>query len=238
MTGPERFYDDNYIGRNQHKPGRRDWFHRSILDRLFNPFENSRTEIALKMLESYAPLDRLLDVGCRDGGFLRSARQRELCTDLAGVDISEAAISAVRERGIDGRVVNLNRQPLPFQDDSFDAVTALAVVEHVFDPHHVIKEIARVIQEEGILIIAVPNVASFSNRVRILTGRLPVTSLDSGWDGGHLHYFTKRALDDLLEAHGFEVRNRQSSGGGSWFRNRWVSLLAGELVYLAEKRVS
>jgi hypothetical protein len=85
------------------------------------------------------------------------------------------------------------------------------------------------------LIIDVPNVPSFSNRVRVLFGHLPVASRDPGWDGGYLHYFTKRSLDKFLTGQGFSISTRNATGGHTTIRNWWISLLAGELIYSCNK---
>jgi len=51
---------------------------------------------------------------------------------------------------------------LPFSDSFFDAVTCIAVLEHVFNPPNVLNEIHRVLKPNGFLIMQVPNVACFS----------------------------------------------------------------------------
>jgi SAM-dependent methyltransferase len=142
----------------------------------------------------------------------------------------------VQAKGFQGKVVDLNQDPLPFPDEHFDGITFLAVLEHVFDPYTVIREIHRVLRPGGELVLAVPNVASLTNRARILLGRIPVTSTDDGWDGGHLHYFTKHDLDWFLRSEGFEVLTRKTSGGHPELREWWISLLAGELIYICRRR--
>jgi SAM-dependent methyltransferase len=147
------------------------------------------------------------------------------------VDFVAEGVDAARAKGFDARVVDLNADPLPFPEAHFDGVVHLAVLEHVFDPFAVIREVRRVLRPGGEFVIAVPNVASLTNRLRILFGRIPVTSSDAGWDGGHLHYFTKHALDHFLADEGFEVIERRTTGGHAALREWWISLLAGELVY-------
>jgi len=206
----------------------RDPLHRYLLDPIFDPFANSRAEVALSLL---AGGERLLDLGCWTGAFLARVERAQRYRRLVGVDIVAAGVDAACARGFDARVVDLNADPLPFPDAHFDGVVHLAVLEHLFDPFAVIREIHRVLRPGGELVIAVPNVASLTNRLRILFGRIPVTSSDAGWDGGHLHYFSKHALDRFLVNEGFEVVERRTTGGRAALREWWISLLAGELVY-------
>jgi methionine biosynthesis protein MetW len=233
---PRSFYDNLWSAKRQadYRPAvRRDWFHRFLLDPLFDPTANPRHEVALSLLHGGR---RLLDVGCWNGYLLERIREAGLYKDLYGVDIVPEGIETVRAKGFQAQVVDLNRDPLPFPDEYFDGVTMLAVLEHIFDPYAVIREVQRVLCPGGEMVIDVPNVASLTNRIRILFGRLPVTSNDAGWDGGHLHYFTKHALDRFLQSEGFDILARKTTGGRPRLREWWISLLAGELVYLCRRR--
>jgi methionine biosynthesis protein MetW len=235
MLNPKNFYKNLWKGKQSGEITplqNRDWFHRIFLDRFFNPLENPRHDVALHLLK---PGVRLLDIGCWDGRLLEAIRRAGLFGELYGVDLPFEAVEKVKSKGFNAQVVDLNGEPLPFLDEYFDTVILLAVLEHVFDPYAVIREIHRVLRPGGMLIIDVPNVASFTNRIRILSGRLPVTSTDPGWDGGHLHYFTKYALDQFLLSEGFQINVRKSTGGRLYLREWWISLLAGELIYSCTK---
>jgi len=235
MLNPKNFYKNLWIGKQSGQITslqNRDWFHRFFLDRVFNPLDNQRHEVTLQLLK---PGTRLLDIGCWDGRFLELIRQAGLFRELYGVDMLMEAVEKVKLKGFRAQVVDLNYETLPFPRDYFDAVTLLAVLEHVFDPFAVIHEIHRVLRPGGMLIVDIPNVASFTNRTRILFGRLPVTSGDPGWDGGHLHYFTKYSLDRFLLSEGFQIIARKSTGGRPFLREWWLSLLAGELIYSCSK---
>lgn len=235
MLTPKKFYEGLWKGKQEGKITplqHRDWFHRYFLDFIFNPRENSRHAVALRLLK---PGERLLDIGCWDGQFLDQIEESGLFQKLYGIDMLPEAIAKIRSKGYEGEVVDLNTETFPFPDNYFDTVTFLAVLEHVFDPYGAIREIRRILRPNGILIVDVPNVGSFSNRMRILLGRIPVTSGDPGWDGGHLHYFTKYALDQFLQAEGFEITARKASGGRPRLREWWLSLLAGEMIYSCKK---
>jgi SAM-dependent methyltransferase len=235
MRGPKQFYNNLWTAKRQidYRPAvRRDCFHRIVLDPIFNPTANPRHGMALSLLHGG---QRLLDIGCWDGYLLERIYEAGLYAELYGVDIVPEGIEIVRAKGFQAQVVDLNEEPLPFTDEYFDGVTMLAVLEHIFDPYAVIREVHRVLRPGGEMVIDVPNVASFTNRIRILFGRLPITSLDTGWDGGHLHYFTKHALDRFLRSEGFDVLVRKTTGGHPHLREWWIALLAGELIYLCQR---
>jgi methionine biosynthesis protein MetW len=233
---PKSFYRNLWFAKREadYQPAvQRDWFHRFVLDPIFDPMANPRYQVACSLLRGG---NRLLDVGCWNGDLLARICEAGLYTESHGVDIVEEGVQATIARGFQAQIVDLNRSPLPFPDGYFDGVTALAVLEHIFDPYAVVREIHRVLRQDGELVVQVPNVASFSNRARILRGHLPVTSTDAGWDGGHLHYFTKRALDRFFHQEGFDVLARRTSGGRVRLREWRISLLGGDLIYLCQRR--
>ena len=186
---PKHFYDDLWLSKNDDSSSRkisRDWFHRYLLDPVFDPHSNTRQEVALSLLSGG---DRLLDIGCWDGSLLEKVQSMGIYEELFGVDIVSDGVEKARAKGLNASTVDLNTSLLPFDDLFFTGITFLAVLEHIFDPYLAIKRYIEYYSLEVELIIAVPNVASFTNRLRILFGRLPVTSPDPGWDGRSLPPF-------------------------------------------------
>jgi methionine biosynthesis protein MetW len=182
-----------------------------------------RQDTALRVVR---PGGRLLDVGCGRGAVasLLSARFDE----VHGVDADDAALAKAAERGVAVAQVDLDREPLPYEDGSFDAVVSLDVIEHVLDPAVFVRELARVLRPGGRLYLATPNVR-FAGYLRtlILKGRFPLTSGDPrGWQGGHIHFFTNRDLEELLRESGFQDVVHHGSASASSQRTLRYRVLA------------
>lgn len=78
------------------------------------------------------------------------------------------------------------------------------VFEHPFDPFHCFEELYRTLTYEGAVYVNVPLVTNVQNRMRLILGYLPETSVKYGrwfedrvWDGNHIHYFSKDSLHKL-----------------------------------------
>lgn len=93
----------------------------------------------------------ILDIGCGTGINLRSLEQYGAVT---GVDNSECALAFCGKRG-HINVLNADADNLPFQNSTFDLITALDLLEHV-DDNQVLNEFRRILKPDGYLMITVP----------------------------------------------------------------------------------
>ena len=91
---------------------------------------------------------RLLDAGCGTGA--HSVAFAERGWDVVGLDISEDLLALARERGVE--VVTSDMSALPFPDESFDAVVSMWTHTDVGDFAEVVRELARVLRREGVLV--------------------------------------------------------------------------------------
>ena len=70
--------------------------------------------------------------------------------------------------GLAADVANLNSEPLPYPDSSFDLVTCTEVIEHLEDYRAALREMARVLRPGGVLVVTTPNVLNLRSRLRYL----------------------------------------------------------------------
>lgn len=185
--------------------------------------DNLREDEALRTL---AGGKRFLDIGCGAGmlGKALSGRYDE----VYGVDIAEDAVHIARQNGVLASRADLNHEPLPFESNFFDSVTALSVLQYVYDSEHAISEIYRVLVPSGELLLSVPNMRSLGKLYRLfVSGRFPQTAkaYNVGCDGGAIHYFCSKDVLDILGKGGFTVIFRK----GIFCRPRLVDKLPDSL---------
>ena len=166
-----------------------------------------RVEYCAKYIKSNLKLignNTLLDVGCGRGTL---AHFLNLNLELYGIDISEAAIVEANKIYKQAKQTDLDKEALPYENNFFDCVVALDVLEHVYDPQNVINEIHRVLKNKGKLVLSTPNIL-YEKYLKDLvhSRRFPKTSCDQfPYDGGHLHFFTYRDIFQLLAKPGFKT---------------------------------
>ena len=95
---------------------------------------------------------RILDVGCGTGANLLMLSNYG---DAEGVDLSEDALAFCRERGLDKVRLGAGEE-LPYEDGTFDLVTAFDVVEHMDDDLAGLREMRRVLRPGGRVLLFVP----------------------------------------------------------------------------------
>jgi SAM-dependent methyltransferase len=202
------------------------------------PASPSQTDWALFwMLGCRAKRSVCLDIGCAHLYLLRPALP--LFERCVGVDItSHPAWLDFPE--IQTHIVDVDRGPLPFIDQSFDVITMLMTLEHVFNPFHAVREIWRVAKPDAQVIIGVPNIAGIRHRLGLLFGRFPVTSArysfeEDAWDGYHLHNFTQASLAWLLRREGFEPIRWASHGRLQILKRLSPALFGDDLMVLCRK---
>ena len=178
----------------------------------------------------------VLDIGGGDGLLLRMLAEGGL-TRLSLADVSPVAVETARSAGFEAEVADVTRG-LPYPDASFGTVSALDVLEHLYDPLAALREMARVGRE---LVIVVPNFHHWRARAQMLVG---ITPFQSRPERGHVHWFNPSALRALLRDAGLVVETElyQATGrlgllGGPLARIR-PGLFAGSIAVRARTATS
>lgn len=161
---------------------------------------------------------KILDVGIGSG--VVPLVFRKMGYDVFGIDtwkehskwgIKEDIIERLTNNGIHLKYCNIEKEPLPFEDNKFDTVLFLDVIEHLHSsPQQVLKEIKRVLKLNGYIILLTPNLATLKNRICVSLGRSNHVELEywynSGPFFGHVREYTPNEIKKMLIWEGFEVK--------------------------------
>ncbi|MFB6197346.1 MAG: class I SAM-dependent methyltransferase, partial [Halobacteriaceae archaeon] len=117
--------------------------------------------------------DRILDVRCGGGAFTEQLADACEAAEVYGFELYETKLARARDRGIDATSLDLNNAAFPFEADSIDAICAVDILEHLFDPDHFLEEVRRTLAPDGLFVLATPNLGSWHNRLALLLGYQP-----------------------------------------------------------------
>ena len=156
----------------------------------------------LNLILNVKTTGRILDIGCASGTLLWLAKQRGF--DVRGVEVSRRAAEFARNiLGMD--VVCGQLENGHFPDGEFDVVTMIHVLEHLPNPRQVIRGIFRVLKEDGVLLVVVPNFAGWSSEKE-----------RDQWKWlqpqNHYSHFTPQTIARLVEGEGFVSKITSEEG--------------------------
>jgi SAM-dependent methyltransferase len=133
-------------------------------------------KVIVSMLRPHArPDGKLLDLACWDGEATRYYGDRLGIRDLHGLDFFDDQIAKARGNGVEVAKCDLEQEPFPFADGTFDVVVANQIFEHLKQIYRPLGEVHRILKPGGLLLFSVPNLASLHCRLQLLLGRQPST---------------------------------------------------------------
>jgi len=150
----------------------------------------------LKLIESYMPTGKLLDVGAAAGHFMETALERGW--DAYGVELSPFGIEYAKNELKIKNIYKMGLLEQKFDGDFFDAITMWDVIEHLKNPLDIVKEAYRILKPGGMIFVYVPNFDSVE--VAVCKEKCDTIVADA-----HLIYFTTATIKELLQKADFNV---------------------------------
>ena len=139
---------------------------------------------------------KVLDVGCGDGMLMKSLYKIKNC-DVTGLDVSKIALNRLEKfKSPKFRTYLLDiEQDWYVEENGFDVVVALDVIEHLFNPRAFLERMNKTTNKH--IIISYANTVYLKNRLDILFGKVPTNHPFR--NGQHLHYWSFNGFIDLIE---------------------------------------
>jgi SAM-dependent methyltransferase len=174
-----------------------------------------RLAFDIDYVERYTqPGDRILECGAVP--LLLTAALSGAGRDLYSVDVDPSRFgSAVAAGGLRVERVDIEREPLPFDDASFDLALFNELFEHLrVNPIFTLSEVRRVLRPHGVLFVSTPNLRSLAGLLNFVRGRAyscagdvfeEYQKLDTLGHMGHVREYTTREVVDFLERLGFRT---------------------------------
>ncbi len=155
----------------------------------------------------------VLDVGCGRAALGRSIE--DMGFRVTGIEFNDTAIETARGRI--GEVIGADILDHSHVDEilagrKFDFLVMADVLEHLSDPLATLKFYRRFLAENGVVVISVPNVAVWDNRLRMLFGAFNYAETGL-MDRTHLRFFTFATAGTLVKEGGYGIVDTDFSPG-------------------------
>lgn len=174
-----------------YSPGLKEWTRvETYIDKKIDLFKNYLTKV-----EAVKEKGKILDIGCGIGLFLKIAREKGW--DTYGVDVSCKDIEYAK-RNYNLNVFKGTIEDANYPNDFFDVITMWDFIEHITDPLSCLKEVRRILKNDGMLFILTGNIESKEAREKGVY-----------WPflGGstHLVFYSPQTIRKILDIVGLKV---------------------------------
>ncbi len=149
----------------------------------YSTFDINRWKIMLKYFRG----GRLIDLGCFDSYLCQLAKERFPNSKIWGIDFADKVIDFMSKQFPEIKFIVGDVFNLPFEDETFNYVTAGELLEHLESPHFFIKEAIRILKPGGVLSLSCP---------------LEETGIGELDQDRHIWSISKQDIFDLLKSYG------------------------------------
>ncbi|MCL5773608.1 MAG: class I SAM-dependent methyltransferase [Firmicutes bacterium] len=157
--------------------------------------ENHRVRLVMKLFLSAMTPSSIIDIGCGDG-YLCSVFKLKGINKVAGMDISAKRVEFSRKTFPGIEFFEGSVYSIPVEDNSFDLVTAVEILEHIEKPADAVAELKRISRKY--LLATVPD-------SEILLDAACPHCLKTFKINGHLNSFNETSFKKIFEEAGFKI---------------------------------
>lgn len=192
----------------------------------------------------------ILDVGCGTGEMGKALKADQKERIVCGVtylqeeyDIASTVLDKVW-------FADINKENFTI-DNSFDCIIFSHVLEHTYDPAAILKCFSFLLKDEGVIIVALPNVLYYKQRLEFLKGRFKY-SLYGLLDLTHFRFFDWETAQAMITDAGLKIIFKEADGHfplaflrklshpGSklidrFSLKRWPGLFGFQFIFIAKK---
>jgi 2-polyprenyl-3-methyl-5-hydroxy-6-metoxy-1,4-benzoquinol methylase len=144
----------------------------------------------------------ILEFGCGEAPLGEALKKRQKCR-VVGIELDQRAAAIARKR-IDNVFCGDVREIVALIREKFDWIIGGDIVEHLDEPWSFLSDLRKIAAPGGKLLLSLPNVANASEINDLLHGRFDYVYMGLTCVG-HLRFFTRRTIEEMLTIAGWDV---------------------------------
>ncbi len=186
------YQSENYISHSDTKKG--------LINQLYHVARRFMLQSKYQLIKKFTLLDKgkILDLGSGTGYFLQNMKKNQW--EVVGIEADEKARQFSQEQF--GLSIFSPEEIKNISDKQFDVITLWHVLEHLHDLHGTWEHLKRLLKDEGVLLIAVPNHQSYDAK--------HYKQYWAAYDvPRHLWHFSPKSLRFLANMHEFQIIGRK-----------------------------
>jgi len=137
----------------------------------------------------------VLELGTGSGYFLLNCKKKFPYSDLYGVEYDPRLLAITKRKVPDCNLIEANVEEFNFTR-TFDVIVSFQVIEHLYHPELMLKQVKKHLNKDGVFIVSSPNLDGLGAKI-----------MKSKWGGYRHDHVSLKGADDwksLIESHGFE----------------------------------
>lgn len=166
-------------------------------------WHKSKIRLAKHILAQFR-FNNCLDVGCASGYMISQIAHLFPNAKYFGIDIYDRAIEYAKKNYPHIKFKVASADKLPFKSNAFDIILFYETIEHVENPQACLKEIKRVLKNNGTLILTMDS----GNLLFRIVWFIWENTKGKIWQGAHLHPFHHTELEQLIRNSGFKIKDK------------------------------
>lgn len=153
----------------------------------------------------------LLDIGCGDGSFGGYLKQRHAIA-VDGITFSPHEYDEAVKELNSVTLADINTFPFHQFGKIYDCIVCSHVLEHLYKPHKVVEQLIPLLATNGTIIIAIPNILFFKQRVQFLMGKFRYDKQGGLMDETHYRFFDWFTVEQLINYPELKLEKKYATG--------------------------
>jgi 2-polyprenyl-3-methyl-5-hydroxy-6-metoxy-1,4-benzoquinol methylase len=163
-------------------------------------------DLVSKVMKDKKEVKNILDVGCGYGLLSKELKKTFPKLDFYGIEHAKEASRSSQKilKLLQYNIEDIALIKRKLKTQKFDIIIFSDVLEHLYDPVDIIKSYQSFLNQDGTIVVTVPNIANIFSRLALLFGHFNYNETGV-MDKTHIRFFNKQNLKQLAKESNLQI---------------------------------